>query len=190
MPFYAYAIVAVGSLIWFAPFVLIKKNTASPQKLDPRARWGILLVVVAYTLLWQNSFWARPLSDWRIVSSLFFFMLAGLFSWTGARALGRQWRIDAGLNEDHQLVRSGPYRIVRHPIYTSMLCLLLGTGSLLTPVPILLVATALFMAGTEIRVRIEDTLLASHFGEQFQNYRNTVPAYIPFLGALRRANAR
>ena len=44
---------------------------------------------------------------------------------TGVGALGRQWRIDAGLNSDHELVQSGPYRIVRHPIYTSMLCLLL-----------------------------------------------------------------
>src|SRR5947207_3171062 len=48
-------------------------------------------------------------------------------SWTSARALGRQWRIDAGLNPDHQLVRSGGYGVVRHPIYTSMFCMLLGT---------------------------------------------------------------
>ena len=52
-------------------------------------------------------------------------------SWTGA--LGRQWRIDAGLSADHQLITSGPYRFVRHPIYTSMLSILLGTGFLITP---------------------------------------------------------
>ena len=62
-----------------------------------------------------------------------FFFLATLLSWTGARALGRQWRIDAGLSADHQLITSGPYRFVRHPIYTSMLSILLGTGFLITP---------------------------------------------------------
>jgi protein-S-isoprenylcysteine O-methyltransferase Ste14 len=50
----------------------------------------------------------------------------------GARSLGRQWRIDAGLNQDHELVTSGPYRVVRHSIYTSMLCVLIGTGCLIS----------------------------------------------------------
>jgi steroid 5-alpha reductase family enzyme len=92
-----------------------------------------------------------------------------------------QWRFDAGLNADHQLVQSGAYRVVRHPIYTSMLSLMLGTGFLITPMPVLLLATVLFVIGTEIRVRIEDALLASRFGEAFQEYKRRVPAYIPFV---------
>ncbi len=107
--------------------------------------------------------------------------LASLLSWTGARALGRQWRIDAGLSDDHELVTSGPYRFVRHPIYTSLLCVLLGTGVLITTWWLLLPSLLLFIIGTEIRVRIEDHLLASHFGERFVEYRQRVPAYIPFL---------
>jgi protein-S-isoprenylcysteine O-methyltransferase Ste14 len=39
----------------------------------------------------------------------------------------------------------------------------------------------LFIMGTEIRVRIEESLLASHFGEEFKEYKRSVPAYIPFL---------
>ena len=109
-----------------------------------------------------------------------FLALAGLLSWTSARALGRQWRFDAGLNADHQLVQSGAYRFVRHPIYTSMLCLMLGTGFLIAPLLILAIATALAVSGTEIRVRIEDALLASRFQESFEAYRRRVPAYIPF----------
>jgi protein-S-isoprenylcysteine O-methyltransferase Ste14 len=97
------------------------------------------------------------------------------------RALGRQWRIDAGLNPDHELVTSGPYRVVRHPIYTSMLCVLSGTGFLIAPLPILLLSTLVFIAGAEIRMRIEDKLLASRFGERFEDYRRRVPAYIPFV---------
>ena len=190
MPAYAYAIVAAGTLLWFTPFLLIKRNAGPPQKLDRRARWGVLLEVLAYSLLWQNHFWERSPQVWRTALSVFFFMLASLFSWTGARALGRQWRIDAGLNPDHKLVRSGPYRLVRHPIYTSMLCLLLGTGFVITPLPVLLLATVLFMVGTEIRVCIEDTMLASRFGDEFRDYQRAVSAYIPFLKHSRPANAR
>jgi protein-S-isoprenylcysteine O-methyltransferase Ste14 len=181
MPAHVYAILAAGWLIWLAPFFLIKRNSGKPEKLDRRARWGIVLEGLAYSLLWQSKFWERPPESWRMALSVFFFVSAGLLSWTGARTLGRQWRIDAGLNPDHELVRSGVYRVVRHPIYTSMLCTLLGTGFMLTPLPLLLLAMLLFTIGTEIRVRIEDGLLASRFGDQFQDYQRSVPAYIPFL---------
>jgi protein-S-isoprenylcysteine O-methyltransferase Ste14 len=96
------------------------------------------------------------------------------------RALGRQWRIDAGLSADHELITSGPYRFVRHPIYTSMLGVLLGTGLLSTPWWLLLPSLLLFVIGTEIRVRIEDNLLASQFGDRFTEYQKRIPANIPF----------
>jgi protein-S-isoprenylcysteine O-methyltransferase Ste14 len=62
-----------------------------------------------------------------------------------------------------------------------MLGVLLGTGSLITPWWLLLPLLLLFVIGTEIRVRIEDHLLASSFGDRFEEYRQRVPAYIPFL---------
>jgi hypothetical protein len=66
-----------------------------------------------------------PPQTWRIVLSIIFLLAAGLLSllsWVGTCALGHPWRIDAGLNPDHETVTSGVYRVVRHPIYTSMLC--------------------------------------------------------------------
>ena len=47
--------------------------------------------------------------------------------------------------------------------------------------PALQSAHAIFLAGTEIRVQIEDKLLAFHFGDDFRNYQHTVPAYIPLV---------
>ena len=49
-------------------------------------------------------------------------------AWFAVRHLGKQWRIQAALSEDHELVQTGPYRWVRHPIYASMLGMLLATG--------------------------------------------------------------
>jgi protein-S-isoprenylcysteine O-methyltransferase Ste14 len=185
MPGYAYVIAAAGWVIWITPFFLIKRSTGAPAKVDRRARWGIVLECIAYSLLWQNSVCARSPEAWQTVLSVLFFILAGLFSWTGARTLGRHWRLDAGLSLDHELVRSGIYGVVRHPIYTSMLCLLLGTGFLFTPMPMLVISALVFVIGTEIRVRIEDKLLASRFGTEFRKYRRSVPAYIPFLKYLK-----
>jgi protein-S-isoprenylcysteine O-methyltransferase Ste14 len=181
MAWWQFAILAIGWGIWVTPFVLAKRNEQRAQKIDRRARWGIVLVAVAYACVWQGPFWIRSVALWRVPLSIVFLSLAGLLSWTGTHALGRQWRIDAGLNADHQLVTWGPYRVVRHPIYTSMLCLLLGMGFLIGLLPLLVLAVAVFVAGTEIRVRVEEQLLASRFGGQFEDYRRRVPAYIPFL---------
>jgi protein-S-isoprenylcysteine O-methyltransferase Ste14 len=180
MPKYAYAILVLGWLIWLTPFLRAKQSEKPAKQVERRARWGILLVAIAYTLLWQGRFWERSLQPGQVPLSIVFFVLASLLSWTGARALGRQWRIDAGLNADHELITSGPYRFVRHPIYTSLLCILLATGFLIAPWWLLLPSLLLFIIGTEIRVHIEDNLLASQFGDRFAEYQKRVPAYIPF----------
>lgn len=71
--------------------------------------------------------------------------------------------------------------MVRNPIYTSMLLVLCAVAVVVTGWKLFLTALALFIVGTEIRVRTEEKLLAAHFGEEFQNYKKKVPAYIPFL---------
>jgi protein-S-isoprenylcysteine O-methyltransferase Ste14 len=140
---------------------------------DAAMRW--LLVVVARRILAARCNWV---ANRRVI------VFAGrgkLLSWSGASALDKQWRVDAGINADHELVTIGSYHLLRHPIYASMLSLLVGTGLLITPWSMLLVATLVFIVGTEIRISIEDGLLAERFGERFPEYQRTVPAYIPFL---------
>jgi protein-S-isoprenylcysteine O-methyltransferase Ste14 len=162
------------------PFLLMKRNKAKADKIDKRARWGIVLALIAFSIVWQPTFWEKSLPAWRLAVSILFFLAAIALVWTAARVLGRQWRIDAGLNADHNLITSGPYRIVRHPIYTSLLCLLLAVGFLFTRLPWLALATVLALLGTEIRVRVEDGLLESRFGKQFEDYKKSVPGYIPW----------
>jgi protein-S-isoprenylcysteine O-methyltransferase Ste14 len=181
MNVFVYAILGAGWLAWLAPFLLFKRPSGAAQKIDPRARWGIVVVAISYSMLWQAHFWERSQRPWQFALAILFFLLGALLSWTAKRALGRQWRIDAGLNADHELVTSGPYRIVRHPIYASMLCVFLGTGTVLTPWWLFAPATVIFLIGTEIRVRVEDQLLCSHFGDACHNYQHRVRAYIPFI---------
>ncbi len=70
MPAYAYATLAAGWLIWMTPFFLAKRHTEPAKELDRRARWGVVLVGIAYALLWQGKFWERSMSlgGWRFPS--------------------------------------------------------------------------------------------------------------------------
>jgi protein-S-isoprenylcysteine O-methyltransferase Ste14 len=106
---------------------------------------------------------------------------AGLFA-ASARALGANWSIVARTRSDHQLVRSGPYALVRHPIYLGLLLFLLGLAVALGHFAQLLVAIPVFLIGTAIRTRIEDGLLETKFGDEYREYARTTPALIPKIG--------
>jgi protein-S-isoprenylcysteine O-methyltransferase Ste14 len=138
----------------------------------------VLAVAVALAFRLQSS---HPPGPVRILASIAAGLISAALSWTAVKHLGRQFRVNAGLYEDHQLVRTGPYSIVRHPIYSSVLAILLSTILLLTPWRWAAVSLVLFVVGTEIRVRTEDKLLASRFGREFAEYRKKVPAYVPFV---------
>jgi len=106
---------------------------------------------------------------------------SSVLAWRAVAHLGRQFRIHAGLYDDHELVRTGPYALIRHPIYASLLGMLLCTILMVTRWSWAPVCLALFVAGTEIRIRSEDRLLASRFRSDFESYRRTVKAYVPFV---------
>jgi protein-S-isoprenylcysteine O-methyltransferase Ste14 len=181
MPTYAYLIILIGIVIWFYPFVPAHQKTGPASVVNRTSRWGMLLQLVAFTLLWQAKFWTRPLPLWHTLISVLLLALAIFLSWTSSRALAGQLRADAALGPDHRLVSSGPYRLVRNPIYLSMLLLLCAIAVVITSWQRFLAALLIFVIGTEIRVCTEETLLASRFGTSFQHYKNKVPAYIPFL---------
>ena len=181
MPSYVYGLLMAGWLLWMIPFFLIRRGGPTSSTIDRRARWGIAIQAIAFSLVWQGHFWQRHPAMWQVAVGGVLLALAALLTWTSTRTLGRQWRIDAGLNEDHQLVTTGAYRLIRHPIYTSMLCMLLGTGTLVAPWFLFLPAILLFLVGIEIRVRVEDGLLASRFGDEFDAYKQHVSAsYLRF----------
>ena len=100
---------------------------------------------------------------------------------TSSRELGRNWSLVARTRSDHELVRTGPYARVRHPIYLGMLLFLLGLAVALGHWVQLIVAVPLFLIGTSIRTRIEDGLLEQSFGDAFRKYQSSTPALIPRL---------
>jgi protein-S-isoprenylcysteine O-methyltransferase Ste14 len=181
MPKYAYGILIAGIAAWFTPFALAHRKVTSANTVDKRSRWGVLLQFAAFTLLWQGHFWTRQLPPWRLALCIALFGLAILLSWTSSSALGRHLRVDAALGAEHLLIRSGPYGLVRNPIYTSMLLVLCATAVVVAPWQLFAASLVLFVIGTEIRVRTEERLLAARFGEEFQSYKERVSAYIPFL---------
>lgn len=169
---------------WWYPFLFRAPHVQKRPSVTAAGptRMGLLLEVLAFALAFY--FRLPPGQDSglaRILLSMAAAPIAPVMGWTAVTHLGRQFRINAGLYHDHQLVRTGPYGFVRHPIYASLLALLASTLLLLTRWQWAIVSLIVFIAGTEIRVHTEDALLASRFGDSFQEYRRQVPAYLPWI---------
>jgi protein-S-isoprenylcysteine O-methyltransferase Ste14 len=96
-------------------------------------------------------------------------------------AMGKNWSLIARTRSDHELIRSGPFAIVRHPIYLALLLYLLSMAAALGHWQQLMFAVPLYLAGTVIRIRDEEALLRAQFGEDHARYVREVPALIPLL---------
>lgn len=94
--------------------------------------------------------------------------------------LGRNWSGAITTKVDHELVRTGPYRLVRHPIYSGMYLLSLGTALAVGEVRVL-VGIAFLVAAFWRKIRMEERLLAGLFGPQWEDYRRTTRAVIPWV---------
>ena len=110
-------------------------------------------------------------------------MLATLgfaFTWWARIHLGRFWSAAVTLKADHTLIRSGPYAITRHPIYTGLLLAVLATalarGSLSG-----LLGFGLILLGLVLKLRQEEQFLNTQFGSAYDAYKKDVPALIPRL---------
>ena len=107
--------------------------------------------------------------------------VAGLGITVWARVhLGQFWSARVGLKEGHELIQSGPYAWVRHPIYSGLLLATLGSALVVGAYRALL-AALLFGLGLTLKARREEKLLSQHFGDAFTQYRQRTGSLVPKL---------
>ena len=141
---------------------------------------GLALQAVAYAIVWSamGAHATRPPVPVRWLGLAVNAGGAAL-AWAATRHLGKQWALQARVLDGHELVTSGPYAYVRHPIYTAMLLMMVGTALVVSTWEHLAVALPLFLAGTALRTRLEERLLRETFGERFEAYRRTAGWLLP-----------
>lgn len=92
--------------------------------------------------------------------------------------LGRNWSATVQLKQDHDLITGGPYRLVRHPIYTGLLLLFLGNAVMVGDWRGLLAVAIVFVSFWR-KLRLEEAWLTQHFGEPYRLYQARTKALIP-----------
>lgn len=161
------------------------------------SRWRVLRwSILAVTLILLLTSWLRlgPLGGRFIPDQAALHWLgvvitaAGLLLCVWARrSLGAYWSDKIVLKEGHQLIQTGPYARLRHPIYSGVLFAIAGTA-LAVGEWRGIAALALLSANYGIKARREERILASHFGEEFANYKRRAGFVLPAL--IRRHDAK
>lgn len=189
----AYFAIDACWLIFLTYWVINAGNTKKTAERPSFARFAanrVPLTVGAWLLLgsgWLairnpsapwNSLLIPPLPAIQAVSIVLCVLGLACAIWA-RRTLASNWSSEVVFKEKHELVTGGPYRWVRHPIYTGMLMMAMGTalaiGRTCSWVGFLLMAV-----GFLVRVVQEDELMSLHFPE-YAEYRSRVKALIPFV---------
>ena len=183
--------VIVGFVVFGAIFLLMaKRSRDKTRKADPRSIIAIFIQALAFAIAWtivRKPFTPFLPIDWRaqyfVAAIIVLLVLTSLIFVTAAvRTLGKQWSLQARVLEHHELIRRGPYRIVRHPIYTGMFGMLIASSLADGHWLGLIIASVVYYLGTMMRIRSEEKLLHEQFGSQYDEYAREVPAFIPFGG--------
>jgi protein-S-isoprenylcysteine O-methyltransferase Ste14 len=107
-------------------------------------------------------------------------VLGLIFSWWARLYLGRLWSSSVTRKADHHIVDSGPYAIVRHPIYTGILAAIFATAAM-KGAPLSLMGAIVMTYGFATKARLEERFLREQLGaEAYDSYRRRVPTLIPF----------
>ena len=175
------------TLLWVAA-AFTSKRTVQVQSGGSRLlQAGVVLIGV--TLLFNLSPWL--MSGWlteRLTPESAPVVLGGtvmtaagmLFSVWARLTLGRNWSGTVTIKQHHELIQRGPYRIVRHPIYTGMLLAMLGTA-FIYGIARCFLGVPIVGLGFWLKVQIEEQFMVQQFGEQYVRYRQEVRALIPYI---------
>lgn len=121
-----------------------------------------------------------PPAAWSFWSGAVLTAAGLLFTVWARQHIGRNWSAIVTIKQGHELVTSGPYAIVRHPIYTGLLLAFAGSALARGEWRGIL-AVAIVLVAFSFKLRIEERWMREQFGEAYQAYARRVSALVPYL---------
>ncbi len=180
------------TVVWIAFLVYwqIKAvDTKTTRRLEPLAqrilRTLIFLIAIIlfattriplpwlYLQLWPAGLWSFWLGATVMVAGL-------LFAVWAREHLGSNWSRSVTIKRGHELITTGPYAVVRHPIYTGILAGFLGTAIALSQVRGFVAFVLIFIA-LWLKLRREEQWMRSEFWETYATYAHQTAALVPYL---------
>jgi protein-S-isoprenylcysteine O-methyltransferase Ste14 len=171
---------------WIIAVLWSRRTAARPPALDQLIHWlptavGVLLLAFGSIGTHFAPLWRLPdVAGWALAGAC----AAGLlFTWWARVSLGSLWSGSVGRKDDHTVIQTGPYRLVRHPIYTGLILAAFAQAIQIGMAANLL--GALLMAfGLWLKARLEERFLSQELGAAaYSDYKRRTPMLAPFWPA-------
>lgn len=179
IPWYAFA-------IYWGISALRVKSTKAAEPLAARL-FEVLTLSAAFYVMFSGRVHASPLAERFVASTPWLNAVGVVMTYAGIalaiwarRSLGGNWSARVTLKVDHELIRSGPYARLRHPIYTGLLLALIGTALVIGEWRGL-IAVVIVGVVHSLKAKREEALMLATFGEQYQRYRQEAGFLLPRL---------
>lgn len=176
----------IAFLLYWAIASIRAKKTVKHESFKTRAPI-VALNLLVYILLFTNVFRAGCLQSTVVPHSPITTALSILLTWSGTafafwarHTIGRNWSATVTLKQKHELIANGPYAFVRHPIYTGFLTAILGTAIGIGELGSI-IAFVVCVCTYVLKLKVEERLLTSHFGNQYEDYKKNTKALVPFV---------
>jgi protein-S-isoprenylcysteine O-methyltransferase Ste14 len=175
------------ALVWALGALRASRGSAVSTR-DGRDVASPAAAVLAFAILVSPAAWWRPLTthaDAALIAGLVILLPSTVWTIGARTALGAMWASGVITRQDHQLLTEGPYGVTRHPVYTGILGMLVGTTLALGAgrwIALTIVVTLILLS----KARGEERLLCDAFPEEYQRYQRQVPRLIPGIGSRRR----
>jgi protein-S-isoprenylcysteine O-methyltransferase Ste14 len=186
LKFFEWILFVIWVVFW-SYWLILAYRTRSPVKRRQSSLFPILPIIAM--VIWILLTAVLPgLLFLRIVPDEIVIALAGTavtlvglgFAIWARLHLGTNWSGQPMIKVDHKLVRTGPYKIVRNPIYTGILVAFAGTalviGEFWAVITIFIILIVFF-----VKIRMEEKFLLEEFGESYNQYKKDVKALIPYI---------
>ena len=169
-------------------------RTESRPPFGPEIGYRLLMGIGAVIMFVPAHRYEGPLRLWHVgwIGGWLCAALVGVgvaVAWWARLHLGRMWSARITRKADHKVVDSGPYAVVRHPIYSGLLLSLLATAAAKGTV-LGIAGFAILLIGIWLKARLEERWLTEELGaDAYAKYRRRVPMLLP-SGPNRRPDAR
>lgn len=179
--------IAVGA--WALGEVVLQLRQVARSDRSTSREWGsyggIVLSVAVAVLLARllkgvlPALDVSPSSTGLLIAAVLLVVLGGGFRLWSIVTLGQYFRAVVHIQEGHRVVRSGPYRLLRHPSYTGLLVGLLGVGLLWGNIASTVVFELSLILGVLYRIRVEERMLLDNLGDAYAGYVAHTDRLIP-----------
>jgi protein-S-isoprenylcysteine O-methyltransferase Ste14 len=172
-------------LYWF----IAAANVKATERIEsvPSRIFRSLLFLAAILLLMLNHIripWLYrhflPVGYWTFYGGAVITMAGLLFAVWARVHIGANWSRSVTIKQDHELITSGPYRLVRHPIYTGILTGFLGTALAVTQYRGILAFVLVFLS-LWYKLRLEEQWMRKQFGDTYADYSRRTAALVPSI---------